>query len=79
VAVLAGTFTKAPEHTGDASGIIYGSNGGVNSNTATLGVDNLTNEEGHAVYVSSTMRRETTVLPDETLDSTNATTGGWAE
>jgi hypothetical protein len=80
VAVLDGTFTKAPLIMGNASGIIYGSNGGVDRNTAALGVSNQLNDQGDAVYISGTMRRETTVLPGQTLDSAVAgTPGGWVD
>jgi hypothetical protein len=77
VAVKAGVFTKAPAVEGNASGIIYGSDGGANSNIATLGVTNLENW-GHAVYIEAGPKsRETTVTAYQSLDSTAA--DGWAE
>jgi hypothetical protein len=48
VAVDGGTFIKAPLVAGNASGIIYGSNGGANSNTATFAAT-LLQDKGHAV------------------------------
>jgi hypothetical protein len=79
VAVQSGTFTKESEHSGEASGIIYGSNGGVNRNSAKL-AETFLQDKGHAVYVSDTMKRETTVLPDQTLDSTFiGSDGGWVD
>jgi hypothetical protein len=80
VAVRIGTFKKEPVVTGNSSGIIYGSDGGANSNIATLGESYLINW-GHAVYVESGPKtRETTVLPDQTLDSTaTGASGGWID
>jgi hypothetical protein len=81
VAVLgAGVFTKAPFVSGGSSGIIYGNNGGANSNTAELAGVYL-QDMGHAVYVETGPKtRETTVMPDQHLDSTVAgTAGGWVD
>jgi len=80
VAVEGGTFIKAPVNEGDASGIIYGNDGSANRNKATLGETTLNNDKGHAVYISATQKRETTVLPDQRLDSADpGTAGGWVD
>jgi hypothetical protein len=79
VYVAGGIFTKAPVTTGQASGIIYGGNAGANSNSAKL-AETFLQDKGHAVYISDTMKRETTVLPGQTLDSTfTGSDGGWVE
>jgi hypothetical protein len=81
VAVQSGTaiFKKEPLVSGGSSGIIYGNDGGDNSNTATSAAT-LLQGMGHAVYISDTMKRETTVLPDQSLDSTvSGADGGWVE
>jgi hypothetical protein len=82
VAVKGGTFKKQPETLDGASGIIYGNNGGANSNRTIAG-DTLLINLGHAVYIApeagGPLTRELTVLPDQTLDSTDAANGGWAE
>jgi hypothetical protein len=80
VAVLGGTFKKQPEHSGGSSGIIYGSNGDDNSNTATFAVSTLQNQ-GHAIYVEDGLKtRETTVGQGDLLDSAIAgVDGGWTE
>jgi hypothetical protein len=83
VAVLGGTFKKEPDVGSETSGIIYGNNGGVNSNRATA-ADNLLLNLGHAVYIApeagGPKTRELTVLPDQHLDSGVAgTAGGWIE
>jgi hypothetical protein len=76
----AGIFAKAPAALGGSSGIIYGNDGGDNSNTATLAASTLQNE-GHAVYITTGPKtRETTVGSYQQLDSTVAgPDGGWAE
>jgi hypothetical protein len=68
VYVSNGTFTK------QSGGTIYGSNAsGSLKNTATDG-DNY----GHAVYVSSTKRRNTTAGVNVNLDSSvSGAAGGW--
>jgi hypothetical protein len=81
VAVLGGTFKKQPLVSGGASGIIYGSNGGDNSISATNAATLLRYDLGHAVYIApeagGPKSRELTVLPDQHLDSTAA--DGWAD
>jgi hypothetical protein len=80
VAVLTGTgvFTKGHADPALASGIIYGSNGGANRNTVTSAENLLLDDRGHAVYIQSGPKtRETTVLPDQSLDS--GAVDGWAE
>jgi hypothetical protein len=76
----AATFKKEPPSPGGASGIIYGSNGDANSNTATGAAITLLNS-GHAVYIApeagGPKSRETTVTAYQNLDSTAA--DGWAE
>jgi hypothetical protein len=76
-----GVFIKAPLIAGNASGIIYGNDGTANANKSTMGVDSLLNDQGHAVFITDgPKRRETTVMPDETLDSTvEGVEGGWVE
>jgi hypothetical protein len=80
VAVTGGTFKKEPLVSGGASGIIYGSNGGDNSNTATSAAV-LLQDLGHAVYIApeagGLKTRETTVLPDQLLNS--AVADGWID
>jgi hypothetical protein len=61
VGVVAGTFKKEPTSLGGSSGIIYGSNGGDNSNTATLAANTLKNE-GHAVYITAGPKTRETPL-----------------
>jgi hypothetical protein len=79
VAVDGGIFTKAPLVVGNASGIISGDNGGDNRNSAKF-AETYLQDKGHAVYISGTMKRETTVLPDQSLDSTvSGADGGWVE
>jgi hypothetical protein len=78
VATGTGVFTKAPAVEGQASGIIYGSNGGDNRNVVITAASLLLDDRGHAVYIQSgPLTRELTVLPDQTLDSTD--TEGWEE
>jgi hypothetical protein len=77
------TFKKEPRVEGEASGIIYGNNGGSNSNRATSS-DTLLLNLGHAVYIApeagGPRTRETTVLPNQHLDSvTPGTPGGWVD
>jgi hypothetical protein len=62
-----GTFTKQP------GGVIYGSNASsLLQNTAS------SDSYGHAVYVSSSKKRNTTAGEDVTLDSTqDGAAGGW--
>jgi hypothetical protein len=80
VFVDGGTFIKAPVNEGEASGIIYGNDGTANRNKATQGETSFLNDKGHAVYISATQRRESTVLPDTTLDSTvPGADGGWVD
>jgi hypothetical protein len=78
VSIDAGTFTKTPAMESETSGIIYGDDGSVNANKANLDEVPLTDPMGHAVYVlAGPKTRETTVLPDQHLDSGEA--GGWAD
>jgi hypothetical protein len=79
VAVQGGTFQKQPENPGGSSGIIYGSNGEDNSNTATLAASTLQNH-GHAVYVAGPKTREVTAGQGDHLDSAvPGASGGWVE
>jgi hypothetical protein len=73
VYVYNGTFTKN-------GGVIYGYTAGnekSNKVTTTSGI--LVSSKGHAVYVNSTKRCESTVSAEHNLDSTktNADGGGW--
>jgi hypothetical protein len=82
VAVLGGTFKKEPANEGEASGIIYGNNGGADSNRAATSADTLLMNLGHAVYIAPEAggpeSRETTVTAYESLDSTvPGADGGW--
>jgi hypothetical protein len=81
VAVLGGTFIKTPAEGSETSGIIYGNNGGADSNTATSAATLLRNDLGHAVYIApeagGPKTRETTVLPDQHLDS--GAPDGWTD
>jgi hypothetical protein len=77
------TFKKEPLSLGGASGIIYGNDGGSNSNTATA-ADTLQMNLGHAVYIApeagGPRSRETTVTAYQSLDSTaSGPAGGWVE
>jgi hypothetical protein len=77
VAVQSGTFIKEPAAGKVTSGIIYGNDGGVNSNTATS-ADALQMNLGHAVYMTNGPKtRETTITAYESLDS--AADDGWTE
>jgi hypothetical protein len=80
VAVVGGTFIKAPVTIGQASGIIYGSNGGSDSNTATF-AETLLQDKGHAVYITTGPKiRETTAGQADLLDSgVGGASGGWVE
>jgi hypothetical protein len=79
VAVQSGTFKKVPATSGGSSGVIYGNDGGDNSNTATLAASTL-QSHGHAVYVAGSQTRETTVTAYQQLDSTVVgADGGWTE
>jgi hypothetical protein len=84
VAVVGGTFKKEPANEDDdASGIIYGNNGGADSNRATS-ADTLQMNLGHAVYITPEAggleTRETTVTAYQSLDSTaSGADGGWTE
>jgi hypothetical protein len=69
VAVQGGVFKKEPLSSGGSSGIIYGSNGGTNSNAAKLAEVYL-QDKGHAVYIADGPKtREVTAGPDQILDS----------
>jgi hypothetical protein len=76
-----GVFIKEPLVEGGASGIIYGNDGTPNANKATLGVTNVLNDQGHAVFITDgPKKRELTVLPDQKLDSRETgEAGGWVE
>jgi hypothetical protein len=73
-----GVFKKQPLVVNGPSGVIYGygtDNPGSNFVKGTLGIETT---HGHAVYVESgPKKRETTVSPDQHLDS--AATAGWAD
>jgi hypothetical protein len=78
VSVDAGTFTKAPAGTSQTSGIIYGGDGSVNANKANLDGIPLTDPMDGAVFVlDGPKTRETTVMPDQHLDS--AVADSWVE
>jgi hypothetical protein len=73
-----GSFKKEPETPGGTSGVIYGSNGGENSNLVKDGSGNPVDDRGHAVYVSGSKKWEETVSEYKELDSTqDGTAGGW--
>jgi hypothetical protein len=83
VAIHGGVFKKEPLSSGGASGIIYGNDGGNNSNTARLAEVYL-RDKGHAVYIApeagGPKTREVTAGPDQHLDSTRAgPDGGWVD
>ena len=68
-----GTFTKS-------NGTIYGYSASdtINSNVVKRTSGLVENNQGHAVYVDSSKRRETTAGPDVNLDaSISGTAGGW--
>ena len=73
VHITGGTFIKT-------GGTIYGYSASdtANSNTVKNSSGAVLNNHGHAVYVSSTTRRETTAGPNVNMDSATAgTAGGW--
>jgi hypothetical protein len=77
VSVLGGVFKKEPLVSSDSSGIIYGNDGTVNRNKATL-ADSTHQNRGHTVYIAAGPKtRETTVTAYESLDS--GEDDGWAE
>jgi hypothetical protein len=73
-----GVFTKGHADPAASSGIIYGYDpDNPNSNKVESG-NSIVDDKGHAVYVEAGPKmRETTVTPDQHLDS--ATADGWAE
>jgi hypothetical protein len=78
-----GVLTKEPLTPGGSSGVIYGYSGdnpGSNQVKSNIGTED---DKGHAVYIASEAgspkKRETTVGPDQSLNSTQDGTGGWAE
>jgi hypothetical protein len=75
------TFKKEPVPLGTTSGIIFGYDPSDpdNSNTVTAG-GVVESGKGHAVYISDTKKRETTVGPDQDLDSAqDGAAGGWVD
>jgi hypothetical protein len=77
-----GVFKKAPLVPNDSSGVIYGYDPAnaddPNANKVKRGGYGIVDGMGHAVYVEAgPKKRETTVMPDQHLDS--GTAGGWAE
>jgi hypothetical protein len=72
-----GVFNKQPVSPAATSGVIYGYDALNPSSNKVQGTLIIEVEHGHAVYVSASKRRETTVLPEQHLDST--ATGGWTE
>jgi hypothetical protein len=76
-----GVFTKQPSTPPDAtSGVIYGYDPANPSSNKVQGSLIIEVDHGHAVYVSAAKKRETTVGPDQHLDSAVAgTAGGWIE
>jgi predicted outer membrane repeat protein len=72
-----GIFTKQPPTPNTSSGVIYGYDPDNPSSNKVQGGWTET-DHGHAVYVANgPKKRETTVGPDQHLDS--AASGGWAE
>jgi hypothetical protein len=72
-----GVFTKQPLTLGGSSGVIYGYSADNPGSNKVLGLG-IEVDHGHAVYIENgPKKRETTVSPDQHLDS--ADTGGWAE
>jgi hypothetical protein len=78
-----GVFKKGQADPTVASGIIYGYDAdNPNSNKVQSGTTfGILEDKGHAVYVEAGPKiRETTVMPDQTLDSAFPDAdGGWAE
>jgi hypothetical protein len=77
-----GIFTKEPLSDGGSSGVIYGYDpDNPNSNKVRNAGYGIEEDMGHAVYVEAGPKtRETTVLPDQSLDSTIAgVPGGWVD
>jgi parallel beta-helix repeat protein/predicted outer membrane repeat protein len=74
-----GTFKKQPAIGSSTSGIIYGyTEGDAKSNKVVNSSGVIQTGMGHAVYVSSTQKRETTAGPTVSLDSTvDGSAGGW--
>jgi hypothetical protein len=74
-----GSFKKEPETAGGASGVIYGSGEGGNSNLVKDGSGSPVDDKGHAVYVNNgPKKRDNTAGPGVTLDSTvSGPSGGW--
>jgi hypothetical protein len=83
VGVGSGIFIKEPPTPGASSGVIYGYDpDNPNSNKVQTGTSfEILENMGHAVYVEDGPKtRETTVMPDQHLDSAVADAdGGWAE
>jgi hypothetical protein len=70
-------FKKLPASGSETSGIIYGNDGSANRNKATL-ADTSLEDLGHAVYIKDGPKtRETTVMPDQHLDTDAA--GDWVD
>jgi predicted outer membrane repeat protein len=75
------TFKKVPAPGSSTSGIIYGYTvGDPKSNVVKNSGGAIVPSKGHAVYVSGTKKRETTVTATQSLDSTqDGAAGGWTE
>jgi hypothetical protein len=80
VLISGGVLKKEPLVSGGPSGIIYGNDGGDNSNTAKL-AETYLQGQGHAVYVANGPKmRETTVTAYQSLDNAaEGEAGGWVE
>jgi hypothetical protein len=75
-----GVFTKGPLTENASSGVIYGYSADNPSSNRVQGGLGIETARGAAVYLSAAKKRETTVLPDQTLDSAVAgEEGGWLE
>jgi hypothetical protein len=72
-----GVFKKEPLTTGGSSGVIYGYDSANPGSNKVLGLG-IEVDHGHAVYIENgPKKRETTVSPDQTLDST--VSDSWAD